>query len=967
MPTSVVKTPEDEKHWEQAKQAAEKESQSGNYAYIMGVYQRIKKNAAKGKLQKALYTHAELKADAPVMGRKIAPVEVEPSTPQELRAANDGRRYIDLYHKTASQNVPSILKDGLIPRYGRPTQGENPAYNAVYFHTDPKRCDDFSIDEPASVLKIKLPLDDDTATRLRPDEDTFMEDAAQSVANGEPVAYRGIVHPSHITEQLDEGRDSLEKSLTRTDAKKVHKDLPPGGQWRTMSGHHVYIKDGKVLAGAVPSVKGAKKATKAQLVEHQATVSKEAGKAKKKTVKAKAPVKAAPTKAPAAKPKAKVTVTAPKKTTKAKVSDIRSEKQTKNEVAYDVGEKVGGSRKDMAKLLQATFKEKPTGQNLAQLEKLGSEFAQAFVVKKNIIPPMDFEAEYKRGTDLNVAMAKQLIYDRVAPKPQGDTPEDRRDYLAAVSNLVRLVEPHKDWKTFRQAMSDVGRLVKGQTSKELVQTEIYLNFAKKEAAREPSQYDLKESRWNRETQGTEYVNLTPKQWKAKKKERVKELEQQLASDKENAAKNLWAPMGDKLTNFFTDYESRNRTYDTIAKKRLTWEQYLNPDHKEPVAKPKGAEKAKWERETVSELRRTGGRKTPVGKPEDMVKAFGMRGVEFGNWVDDASGKFHLIRSAEAFHDLADLLGMKDKDVSLNGRLAMAFGARGKGGAVAHYEPDRKVINMTKHGGAGSLAHEWGHAMDNIMYMHSVGGRGSMNFASESMGDEGDPEIKRAYTDLMNVVHEGDGSGVKNVVNKKQRYSRYDPTRRKMVEEQGVEATIEHYLPRLEEQLDREKESHMMWAARGHTSSQKKLKNFEAQRTKAKNELIQQIANDYYRVHGKELDTIAVPTGQSEYYTRMQEEDAGRKPYWAQGCEMFARVFESYVQDMMKEGKLSNNYLVAGTKASPGAPFPVGEERKMMHGAMDKLVKLIVKKNAIQKALEMLALAQPLRMRMVVRK
>ena len=52
-----------------------------------------------------------------------------------------------------------------------------------------------------------------------------------------------------------------------------------------------------------------------------------------------------------------------------------------------------------------------------------------------------------------------------------------------------------------------------------------------------------------------------------------------------------------------------------------------------------------------------------------------------------------------------------KDISLGGGLAIAFGARGRGNAMAHYELDKNVINMTKKRGAGSLAHEWGHAMD----------------------------------------------------------------------------------------------------------------------------------------------------------------------------------------------------------------------------------------------------------------
>jgi hypothetical protein len=37
-----------------------------------------------------------------------------------------------------------------------------------------------------------------------------------------------------------------------------------------------------------------------------------------------------------------------------------------------------------------------------------------------------------------------------------------------------------------------------------------------------------------------------------------------------------------------------------------------------------------------------------------------------------------------------------------------------GGAVAHYESGTKMINLTRANGFGSLAHEWGHFLDNIL-------------------------------------------------------------------------------------------------------------------------------------------------------------------------------------------------------------------------------------------------------------
>ena len=64
------------------------------------------------------------------------------------------------------------------------------------------------------------------------------------------------------------------------------------------------------------------------------------------------------------------------------------------------------------------------------------------------------------------------------------------------------------------------------------------------------------------------------------------------------------------------------------------------------------------------------------------------------------------------------------------RLAIAFGSRGKGRALAHYEPARVVINLTKMKGAGSLAHEWGHAFDDWLGI-KCGTHGLRTYLSEN--------------------------------------------------------------------------------------------------------------------------------------------------------------------------------------------------------------------------------------------
>lgn len=102
-------------------------------------------------------------------------------------------------------------------------------------------------------------------------------------------------------------------------------------------------------------------------------------------------------------------------------------------------------------------------------------------------------------------------------------------------------------------------------------------------------------------------------------------------------------------------------------------------------------------------------------PEMFGETFGFRGVEFGNWVEQKRRQQDLNDAFDGLMDMAAILGIPAKAISLNGELGLAFGARGSGGknpAAAHYEPGHVVINLTKMNGAGSLGHEWWHALDN---------------------------------------------------------------------------------------------------------------------------------------------------------------------------------------------------------------------------------------------------------------
>ena len=124
--------------------------------------------------------------------------------------------------------------------------------------------------------------------------------------------------------------------------------------------------------------------------------------------------------------------------------------------------------------------------------------------------------------------------------------------------------------------------------------------------------------------------------------------------------------------------------------------------------------------SVPELRRdwnrprvgTDWRKGQDATPDYFAQVLPFRGVEFGNWVTQAERASLLNSAFDGFHDLAQLFGLRAVDMTLDGALAFAFASRGKSRAMAHYEPTRRVINLTKKNGAGCMAHEWFHALDN---------------------------------------------------------------------------------------------------------------------------------------------------------------------------------------------------------------------------------------------------------------
>ena len=283
-------------------------------------------------------------------------------------------------------------------------------------------------------------------------------------------------------------------------------------------------------------------------------------------------------------------------------------------------------------------------------------------------------------------------------------------------------------------------------------------------------------------------------------------------------------------------------------------------------------------------------------PEEFTKNFGFRGVQFGNWVaqSGALSRQNMINSAfDALHDMAETLGIDSDDVSLGGRLGLAFGARGRGGHLAHYEPWEAVINLTKYGGAGALAHEWFHALDNLI----LGDDGEKSNSSERLYSS--ESFTRRYRRTKDFLE--------------------NRSKNRWQDERWTPKTIP-YGTKPED-----------WEAFAHT----RLDSSVSPR------LQMAFAN------------LMADINDSKFYKRSRQADAFRnKPYWSTNVELAARAFESYVCHKMDNAGTKNTFLVnylrvANENPGNAYPYPTSEEIKTLAPLFDELFDAIRTEKSIK--------------------
>lgn len=134
--------------------------------------------------------------------------------------------------------------------------------------------------------------------------------------------------------------------------------------------------------------------------------------------------------------------------------------------------------------------------------------------------------------------------------------------------------------------------------------------------------------------------------------------------------------------------------------------------------------------------------------EFLVKKMKVRGFEFGNSISDAQRPEYARTTAQSFDDLSKITNLSPEQLTGKGELSVLIGVKGVAGSLATYWRGTKDININANS-VGSIAHEWGHFIDN--HMGNKSGRDYLSNGSSSSVAASDSE--KAYQALAPALAE----------------------------------------------------------------------------------------------------------------------------------------------------------------------------------------------------------------------
>ncbi|HOP39920.1 MAG TPA: hypothetical protein PLI53_02645, partial [Geobacteraceae bacterium] len=349
----------------------------------------------------------------------------------------------------------------------------------------------------------------------------------------------------------------------------------------------------------------------------------------------------------------------------------------------------------------------------------------------------------------------------------------------------------------------------------------------------------------------------------------------------------------------------------------------------------------------------------------LQDAFGFRGVNFGRkgYINDAERQAYLNHAYDALQDLAEILGVPAKALSLNGELGIAFGAQGRGGrAAAHFVPGVNEINLTKTMGAGTLAHEWAHALDHYFGVQAGLAKMEHPYLSEEIdkskafGEGIRSEIVEAYQAVIQAMSKRPMTvaewnlrqqGAKEK-SRKNAQGWLDHARKML--ESGVKTDKEARLAEFDALAERILSGDV---GEGYVESGKglvfkptvaALRNLFKDATgrildKETSTGIQSWAHGLgVAMESKEAVVGHLPQVNTDFRSASLAADRKKKgkPYWSTRREMFARAFELFINDRLAEQNFLNTFLTDANLRNT-QPYPKNAERNSINAAFQTLV------------------------------
>ncbi len=369
---------------------------------------------------------------------------------------------------------------------------------------------------------------------------------------------------------------------------------------------------------------------------------------------------------------------------------------------------------------------------------------------------------------------------------------------------------------------------------------------------------------------------------------------------------------------------------------------------------------------LSFIKRTGGlvigeqyveqsRETDLEK-NPITRDFGFKSIQFGNALSDVRAREHIRHFLGAMSDMAEILDIDIKQLNGIGGLSIAFASRGTGRALAHFEAGRSIINLTNKNGDGTVAHEFGHYLDNALTIFPDK-KISLEFGSSTTMAK---TSHRHYSELMDTkiqnsevadamwkiidfflkgqkgitptVHRSFQAlpeGATILVNGKEVKQRSVPTYHDEIRKGYLPV---EFFPTIEETLKHLSERTAMLRDINYTYPDLQAK------------LIGYVIAHYGL---EKYDVAFYPKTSAYYYYSLQMSSK----YWSSMVEMFARAWECYIFDKLQFVGRTNNYLVSGgwfsmpIVSKSGAivyVYPFGDERKHLYGLYDNLVNVVRK-------------------------